>query len=102
MNGSEAWSDFVDYCVEVVAAHDFEPRTLADARKIRDQLEQRVAALPEVCRLIIGLYFCHGMGLREIGRVLDLPQGELRRLFDESLRVMRDGPRLYQEGAIHG
>ncbi len=106
--GIDEWEDFVTFCAKAstcqveVAVVEPKVQTLADARKLRDQLERRVAALPEACRVIIGLHFCRGLGLDQIGKLIQLPQVELERLFAQALRVMNSSQIAFQEGMNHG
>lgn len=109
MTDSRAWKEFVAFCADSAGCNEDERqgsqvRTLAEARELRAQLERRVAELPEICRVVIGLYFCKGFDLEEIGQFLRIPRDELEWLFARALETMRR-PRVAemapQEGVNH-
>jgi DNA-directed RNA polymerase specialized sigma24 family protein len=110
MNTASAeWMNFVAFCASATTCTEDCPeatepqvRTIAEARELRDRLEQRVAELPEVCRLAVGLHFCGGYGLDEMCEILEVSRRDMEWLFDKALRAIRE-PRAALEGGVnHG
>lgn len=75
------------------------PAADADRSLLRDRLSTAVATLPERQREVLLLHDLEGWKHREIGDLLNLPEGTVRNLLFQARRAMRQelGESLYKE-----
>lgn len=62
---------------------------MGNGRSLEREVWRAIEALTVSQKLVIGLHYCEGVTLEEVGRVLDISRREVRALRDEALHSVR-------------
>lgn len=73
------------------------PDVLYEAQESRQELEQRLLALPEYYRLVIICYYFQELSYREIAMLLDQPLGTVQSRLHRGIQILRTTMELHQK-----
>src|SRR5215213_7882358 len=62
-----------------------DPQQILDASELKDRLADAISALPEREKLVIALYYCENLTLREIGEVLGVTESRISQLHTKAV-----------------
>lgn len=83
-------ADGDDYLERHCEDHNASPLDLLQERKLREQLVQGIASLPEREKVVMGLYYEEELNFREIGETLGVSESRVCQLHSQAIARLRN------------